>query len=262
MREEVNIFKGLILINTKGWADLDIINLNKIVKSFGGTKIINRFSLDIKRGEILGLIGKSGCGKTTLLKILTGMLNYDLGEIKFNVERIHSFNKDLLKENIGFASQGNMLYNELTLLENLNYYGRLYGLKKEEIEKNSTQLIKLFDLGQSKNKLIRNFSGGMRKRANILVSLIHNPEVLILDEPTVGLDPILRENIWSYVKEINKIGKTVIVTSHLLDELQENCTSIAFMDDGQISAVIDSLAKRNFSKKNLNEIFKEWVKNG
>jgi len=241
---------------------LEIVILDKILKQFKNKKILNNLSLKVTSGEIFGLIGKSGCGKTTLLKVLIGMLNYDLGEIKFNGKRIHSFNKNLLKENIGFASQENMLYDELTLYENIKYYGTLYGLKKRVLQSNANQLIKLFGLEDFKTSLIKIFSSGMKKRANILVSLIHNPQVLILDEPTVGLDPLLREDIWHYIKEINKIGKTIIVTSHLLEELQDNCDTIAFMGNGEIAGTIDSSNKKKFDKKSLNDIFKEWIKNG
>ncbi|MDO8459565.1 MAG: ABC transporter ATP-binding protein [Nanoarchaeota archaeon] len=241
---------------------MDAIVTDKILKRFKGINVLDELSLSVKEGEIFGIVGRSGCGKTTLLKVLIGMLNYDLGTLSFNGERIHTFNKNLLKENIGFSSQENMLYDELTLSENIRYYGKLYGIKNNVIKSNANQLLKLFELENFKNSLLRTFSGGMKKRANILVSLIHNPKVLILDEPTAGLDPILRENIWYYIKQINKIDKTIIVTSHLLEELQDNCTTIAFMDKGKIAGVINTKDKKIFAKKSLNEIFKEWMENG
>ncbi|MHA1293308.1 MAG: ABC transporter ATP-binding protein [Promethearchaeota archaeon] len=242
---------------------MDIIVLDKILKRFRKKDILDYLSLNIREGEIFGIVGRSGCGKTTLLKVLIGMLNYELGKIYFDGQKIHIFNKDFLKNNIGFASQENMLYDELTLMENIFYYGKLYNLSGKIIKKNASSLLKLADLDGAKNSLIKTFSGGMKKRANILVSLIHNPKVLILDEPTVGLDPVLRDSIWDYINEVNKTGKTIIVTSHLLEELQDNCSGIAFMDKGKIVSVYDIKDKKRFSNKSLNDIFKEWVsKNG
>jgi len=238
---------------------MEIIFLDDILKKYRKNKVLNGLTLNVEKGEILGIMGKSGCGKTTLLKGLIGMINYDSGKIYFNGEKINILNKNFLRNRVGFASQENMLYEELTLMENIVYYGKLYNLKKSEIIENASQLLGLSGLSNSKRLLIKNFSGGMKKRANILVSLVHDPDVLILDEPTTGLDPILRSSIWEYILKINKQGKTVIVSSHLIEELQEYCTNVAFMHRGRILGKYDIKDKEKFSEETLNKIFIKWL---
>lgn len=238
-----------------------LVSFEEITKKYEGKKIIDALSLEIEEGEIFGLIGRSGCGKTTLLKILLGMLAADSGNIVFDGKKIMS-DTEILKRNTGFASQENMLFDELTLKENIVYYGKLYSLRSKEIEKRMESLLDLFELGRARHKLIMNLSGGMKKRANILVSLVHNPKLLVLDEPTVGLDPLLREKIWYYIGQINKLGKTIIVVSHLLEELEKNCTRVGALSDGQISRIVEIRGRKMFDKKSLAEMFHEELLHG
>lgn len=235
------------------------ISLQQLNKRFKYKRVISNLSLDVNMGDLFGLVGKSGCGKTTLLKILIGMINPDSGKILFDNKNVF-FNKNFLRRNVGFASQENMLYEELTLKENIYYFGKLYGVKGKIITGRMYRLLGLFELDSSENELISKLSGGMKKRANILVSLIHDPKLLILDEPTVGLDFILREKIWYYIRLINASGKTIIVTSHLLEELEENCKTLGIMKNGKITNIIRD--KRMFQIKHLKEIFEEEMKNG
>ena len=235
---------------------MPMIRFENIVKTFGKKRVLNKLSLDVRDGEIFGLIGRSGCGKTTLLKILFGMLSPDSGKIVFDGKNI-SFNGDFIRKNTGFATQENMLYDELTLRENILYYGKLYDVKKKVLSERIGDLLSFFELSEESNKPIRTFSGGMKKRANILVSLIHDPKLLVLDEPTVGLDPLLRNNIWHYIREVNKLGKTIIVTSHLLEEIEQNCTSVGVMKSGKILGVIEVKDRDMFNRKSLNKILEE-----
>jgi len=218
--------------------------------------------MKIREGEIFGLIGQSGGGKSTVLRILLGMAGISSGNIYFNGKDALS-NLNFLRKKTGFATQENTLIDELSMWENAVYFGRLYGLSGKIIRTRFKELISLLDLDGYEDLGVRNLSGGMKKRANLLISLIHNPKLLILDEPTTGLDTILRESLWKYIRQINKEGTTILVTSHLLDEIENNCDTIAILGRGKI--ITSGLIKDYFDsfpgKKSLNEIFLEVLKN-
>src|SRR3989338_2728258 len=235
-----------------------LVEFLKIKKSYGRRTILNDFSLKVKEGEIFGLIGRSGSGKSILLKVLVGMTDVDKGKILFNGKNALD-NINLLRKNTGFATQESMLIDELSIWENSYYYGKLYSMPKSKIVSRFKDLIYLLDLAGFERYSIRQLSGGMQKRANLLVSLIHNPKLLILDEPTTGLDSILRKSLWEYIHEINKNGTTIFVTSHLLDEIEQNCDTIGILDRGEI-VTVGTMAqyKEYFSEKgSLDNIFEE-----
>ncbi len=238
------------------------LEFKEIEKRYKERIILTGINFKIKKGEIFGLVGASGCGKTTLLKILIGITDADKGEILFDNKNV-IFKPDYLRKETGFASQENTLFDELTVKENALYFGGLYGLKRNEIEKKLKELLKLLNLELTENFLVNQLSGGMKKRANLLVSLIHDPNLLILDEPTVGLDSILRETLWNHILEINKRGTTIIVTSHLLDEIEKNCDRIAILKDGAIISVAspDEYKKEYGRNKSFTEIFELILKN-
>ncbi len=184
------------------------------------------------------------------------MIKIDGGTIIFDGKNILKKLK-YLRKNTGFATQENMLFDELTLKENAFYSGKLYGVKRKFIKERFFELINLLGLAGFENTLIRRLSGGMIKRANFLVSLIHNPRLLILDEPTIGLDPILRKTVWGYIHRINQRGTTILVISHLLDEIGENCSRIGLLKGGKIITVGSlSQYKESYGDKSLGEIFK------
>ncbi len=223
-----------------------LLVVEKIGKSFGKNKILTDVSFDVKKGEIIGLIGASGSGKTTLLNTLIGFVSPDTGTVKYkkqnmitNTPQYESVykNKRKFKNVYGFAAQLPSFYEKLTVKENLYYFGELYGLNKDVLDSNVESLLKLIELESSSNILGKNLSGGMERRLDIACSLIHNPEVLIMDEPTSDLDPLLRRNIWALVKQINKKGTTVIVSSHHLNELETLCDRIAIIKDGELKDI-------------------------
>ncbi|MBR9706526.1 ABC transporter ATP-binding protein [Candidatus Pacearchaeota archaeon] len=237
-----------------------LLEFKNVKKKYGKNVILSDINFNILSGEIFGLIGESGGGKSTLLKIIIGMSESSQGTIMFegkNTRRKIGY----LRNNTGFATQGNTLFMEMSIFENSLYFGRLYKKKKAEIKERFDMLAKLLGLSYYKNTLIRNLSGGTQKRANLLVSLIHSPKLLILDEPTAGLDPLLRKNIWAYIHEINKAGTTIIVTSHLLDEIEANCSRIGILDKGKIVAIASpkNYRKKYGTKKAFSEIFKSIV---
>jgi len=188
-------------------------------------------------------------------------MNADSGDIYLDNKSLIS-NKKYLRKNVGFASQENMLYDELTLYENIKYFGKLYGVRRGEIRQRAEDLLNLFELGHARNLLVKNLSGGMMKRANILISMIHNPKVLVLDEPTVGLDPLLRDKIWEYIHKVNNLGTTILISSHLFDELELNCSFIGIMTDGKISKIVDARDKGTFTEKSLRKMLEAELQNG
>ncbi len=241
---------------------MDLVKFQNIKKSFGKKEVLKDISFGIESGEICGLIGMSGCGKTTLFNILMGIVSKDEGEIFFKNEQIKG-NLNKIRKEWGFATQNNMIFDELSVKENCQYFGSLYGLKRKNIVERMNELLNLFKLAEFENELIRNLSGGMKKRANLLISLIHSPSLLILDEPTVGLDLVLRNILWSYIKDINKIGTTILISSHLTDEIEQNCSNVLIIKNGRIIA--NATPKEYLSKypkyKNLGGVFEMLMKN-
>jgi ABC-2 type transport system ATP-binding protein len=238
-----------------------LVEFRDIKKRLGKREVLEGVSFKIFPGEIVGLIGKSGCGKTSLLKILMGLSYQDEGTILFENRNIRN-KKNYLRKKTGFAAQENTLFQDLTLKENAFFFGKLYGVSKKDLNEKFNELISFLSLQGFEDFSVKNLSGGMKKRANLLVSLIHSPKLLILDEPTLGLDSLLRKSLWNYILKINREGTTIIVTSHLLEEIEQNCSRVAILDEGKIKAIASVREYRNFyrSKKNLNEIFQEVVK--
>lgn len=223
---------------------LKIKNLNK---TYGRRTILKNINLDLMHGEILGVIGSSGSGKTTLLNAIIGFVNPDSGDIFFRMKSplgpthvLYAKLKDdakAIKNLYGFASQLPSFYEKLTVKENLEYFGKLYNLNDETIEANSETLMKLMNLENSSNVLGKNLSGGMERRLDIACAMMHNPKILILDEPTADLDPVMRNNIWNLIEKINRKGTTVILSSHHLNELETLCTRIAILKEGKMLGV-------------------------
>jgi len=225
-----------------------LVQAKLINKSFGHNKILSRLNLEIYPGEIIGITGVSGAGKTTLLNVLSGLVNPDSGEILYNSTILSKKNlqpltlkknKHKLKPYIGYSTQHPSFYEELKVYENLDFFGAMYDVPKAVRHKNIEILIQLTGLGASRNKVANSLSGGMRKRLDIACALIHNPKILFLDEPTSDLDPILRRKVWQIVKELNKQGTTILVSSHFLLEIEKLCTRIAILHKGSIIKTID-----------------------
>lgn len=227
---------------------MPVYKLKGVSKVFDKRLVLNGVNLEIEGGEILGIIGTSGSGKTTLLNIMIGFLKPEAGEILFRSEHLLDSNEnsgfksvfkdtDYLKKIIGMAAQVPSFYTTLTVKENLQYFGALYGLSSEVMRSNITTLINLMDLQGFENKLAKNLSGGMQRRLDIACAMIHDPKILILDEPTADLDPVLRNHIWRLVRKINKRGTTIILASHHLSELELLCSRITILKEGKMLAI-------------------------
>lgn len=224
-----------------------LIQVEKLSKSYGRRPILQSVSFNVQPGEILGIIGSSGSGKTTLLHTLIGFIKPEDGDVKYRQSHLLSPSdavyKSIYKEHktikhmYGFASQLPSFYEKLTVKENLEYFGKLYDLSKETLQTNVNTLLKLMDLENSANILGKNLSGGMERRLDIACAMIHNPPILILDEPTADLDPVLRNNIWNLIQKINSKGTTIILSSHHLNEMETLCTRIAIIKKGQVLGI-------------------------
>lgn len=208
------------------------ININKINKTFGDKNVLKNINLTANDGEILGLIGPSGSGKTTLIRLIAGAINPDSGEIK--IDNIIVPNKKILKL-IGFMPQSDAIYTDISGLDNLKFFGRLYGIKSKDLNEKCEEMLKFIDLYDDKDKLVSKYSGGMKKRLSLIIALIHNPNYLILDEPTVGMDPILRRKIWIEFSKLASQGKTIIVSTHVMDEATK-CNKCVLINHGEIIA--------------------------
>ncbi|MBU1854402.1 MAG: ABC transporter ATP-binding protein [Nanoarchaeota archaeon] len=237
-----------------------IFKIQNVIKRFEDHIILDNINFEIRKGEIFGLIGASGSGKTTLLNIIIGFLRPDQGDVLFRFEHLLDFQKamtfrsvfkkqDAVKKIYGFASQLPSFYRDLTIRENLQYFGSLYNLSPDALKTNIETLLNLMDLKNYEDLLAKHLSGGMERRLDIACALIHDPTVLVLDEPTADLDPVLREHIWTLVKKINKKGTTIILASHHLTELENLCSRIAILKDKKIIDVAspDSI-KNKYSK--------------
>ncbi len=239
-----------------------IIKIQNLNKQFHNKEILKNINLSIKKKEIFGLIGMSGSGKTTLLNLIIGFHYADFGKIYYNHgNKLIESNKDLalMRQKIGFAPQEPSFYPKLTALENLEHFGSLYNISHSVILANANALLKLTRLEQSKHTLAQELSFGMQKRLGIICALIHKPELIILDEPTADLDPILREEILSLILKIKKKGITVIIASHFLDDMEEICDRVAIIKNGRIikCASVKDIKKSLPSKHaNLTTLFK------
>lgn len=239
----------------------DILKIQDVTKKFGHKTILNKVNLNIRSGEIFGIIGLSGSGKTTLLNTIIGFLNPDSGDVLFKLEHLLNYKDDSLsyrsvyknindiKRSFGFAAQSPSFYRKLTSMENLSYFGDLYNLSNDVKKTNSDILLQLMGIYDARNLQSSNMSGGMQKRLDIACALIHDPKLLILDEPTADLDPILRKQMWYLIKQINEKGTTIILSSHFLDELELLCDRVGILYKGQIIKAGTPNEIKNFYSK-------------
>ncbi|MFT4312569.1 MAG: ABC transporter ATP-binding protein [Candidatus Woesearchaeota archaeon] len=237
-----------------------LVEFQNITKRFKDEVVLNNVQLQIFPDEIFGIIGRSGSGKTTLTRILLGFYPPDEGKLIYRGEDITT-HTNKIRRIVGLTTQENSFYPRLTAKENLMYYGRIYDLKKETLETRVPLLLRLMNLVGHENVLAEDLSGGMKRRLDFAISLIHDPDLLILDEPTTGLDPVLTEDIWDIIWKIHSTGKTVIIISHLFDEIEQNCGRVGILNKGRFLAVQSpgDLRRQNPAEKNLAQIFKKYV---
>ena len=208
------------------------IEVNNVDKSFKKQQVLNQITLTIDSGHIFCLLGASGSGKTTLLRIMMGAIPADGGTVTIGDRFVP--NKQLLGE-MGYMPQSEALYEELSGWENLKFFSGLHHQSRKNFEQKANELLEIVDMVCDKDKLIRDCSGGMKKRISLAVALIHQPKLLLLDEPTVGVDPVLRRQIWKYLRKLKDEGTTILVTTHVMDEVIW-CDDAALLRYGHIIA--------------------------
>ncbi|WP_370572212.1 ATP-binding cassette domain-containing protein [Methanomethylovorans sp.] len=249
------------------------IEVEHLTKEFNGFVAVDHISFSIKNGEVFGLLGPNGAGKTTTMSMLSTMLKPTSGKAFVNSFDILK-KEDDVRKSIGIVFQDQSLDEELTAYENMDFHGRLYRIPKSTREKKITELLKLVELEDKKDNLVKTYSGGMRRRLEIARGLLHEPKILFLDEPTLGLDPQTRNHLWNYIDKLNKEkGITIILTTHYMEEADKLCDRIAIIDKGKIIALDtsdrlkesiggDVIEIRSSEKEKLHTMIKtfSWVK--
>lgn len=205
-------------------------------KTFGKHHAVKDVSLSIRKGEIFGLLGPNGAGKSTTINMLCGYLKPTSGEVFIDGR---SLTKEMrkVKRMLGVVPQEIALYKDLTALENLNFFGEIYGLSSQQSRQRADELLRFVGLYERRKEPVKTFSGGMQRRINIAIALMHAPAFLMLDEPTVGVDPQSREHIFALIERLRDQGTTILYTTHYMEEAERLCNHIAIMDEGQIIAL-------------------------
>jgi len=213
----------------------NMLTINNISKSFGDVKAVKNISFNVEDGEILGLLGPNGAGKSTTISMIATLLKPDEGVITYLGQNI-SKNDNSLKKDLGYVPQDIALYPTLSGLDNLKFWGNAYGIKKEFLSQRIGEVSNIIGITTRLKDKVETYSGGMKRRINIGCALLHKPKLLILDEPTVGIDPQSRRHILDSVKYLNELNTTVIYTSHYMEEVEFLCDRICIMDQGEIIA--------------------------
>jgi len=212
-----------------------MLRISHIIKTFEKVKALQNISLTINKGEFFGLLGPNGAGKSTLMNIIIGYLEADSGQISVNNQIMSSSNIDLRKK-FGYVPQEISLYLELSAYNNLKIFGQFFNLNPKELNKKVDEVLELVQLKDRIKDPVKEFSGGMKRRLNLAVSLLHDPEILLCDEPTVGVDPQSRNAIFDMLSVLNKTGKTILYTTHYMEEAERLCSRLAIIDNGNIIA--------------------------
>jgi len=202
-------------------------------KRYGAITALDGIDLEIPSGELFGLLGPNGAGKTTLLSILSGLIQADAGQARLDDKHIHP-DEPRVRRRIGLAPQDLALYHDLTARENLVFFARLYGLSGTSLDQQVDRALQAVQLADRADHRTATFSGGMKRRLNLALSVVHQPDILFLDEPTTGVDPQSRNHIFEEVRRLNAEGMTIVYTSHYMEEVQALCTRVGIIDHGKV----------------------------
>ncbi|MDR2967706.1 MAG: ATP-binding cassette domain-containing protein [Methanobacteriaceae archaeon] len=201
---------------------------SNLIKKLGNFIAVNNLNLKVKRGEIYGLLGPNGAGKTTTIKLLCNLTKPNGGKGHLLGKK---FSDNTIASNIGYMPQETALYDGLTVYQNILFFGEVYGLSSKKIRNRSDELLKFINLEKWRDELVENLSGGMKHRLSLACTLIHEPKLLFLDEPTVGVDPELKMSFWNYFYKLKSMNTTILITTHYMEEAH-HCDRVGFMKDG------------------------------
>jgi ABC-2 type transport system ATP-binding protein len=228
------------------------IQIHDVSKRFGNKVVLEHITLNVPKAEIFGVLGPSGAGKTTLVKMIAGIDVASSGYVDVLNERMPQLN---MMQHIGYMSQSDALYSELSAKENLEFFAALFGLKGFKCKQRIDEVMTLVNLTSDLKKQVSQFSGGMKRRLSLAIALLHSPAILILDEPTVGIDPVLRQSIWQELERLSQSGTTILVTTHVMDEAYK-CHRLGMIRDGHLIAVGNpKLLMEQTSSATLEEAF-------
>ena len=231
-----------------------IIRVDNLTKRFGKFTAVDSISFEVKRGEIFGFLGANGAGKTTAIKMLCGLWKPTSGKATVAGFDIYK-QTEQIKKTVGYMSQKFSLYEDLTVKENVNFYGGIYGLSNNSIKNKSEYLIKKLDIEKEKDELIKSLPLGWKQKLAFSVAILHDPKIVFLDEPTGGVDPITRRQFWNMIYESASNGVTIFVTTHYMDEA-EYCDKVSMMVDGKIAALdTPRNLKNRFNVKSMHDVF-------
>ena len=233
---------------------MDIIKVEDLSKNYGEIKAVNNISFVVKKGELFAFLGINGAGKSTTINIISGSLIKDSGDVYIDNESI-DLDHISIKAKIGIVFQNSVLDKNLTIKDNLKLRAGLYGMSSLEIEENINRIVELFELKELLNRKIRTLSGGQRRRVDIARALIHNPQILIMDEPTTGLDPQTRNLLWDIISKLRKAGLTVFLTTHYMEEASY-ADYVIIIDEGKIAV---QGTPYELKKKYANDLFNVFV---
>jgi len=214
---------------------MTLLEIKNLYKAYGDIKAVDGISFTVEKGDIVGLLGPNGAGKSTTISMISTLMNPDQGQILYKGNDIRKSPKSIQKE-LGIVPQEIALYPTLTGRDNLKFWGQAYGLSGERLKKRIEEVAEIIGIQERLRDKVENYSGGMKRRLNIGAALLHEPELLIMDEPTVGIDPQSRNHILDTVLKLNKAGMTIVYTSHYMEEVEYLCRCIHIMDSGQIIA--------------------------
>ena len=231
-----------------------VISVNQLTKRFGSFTAVNAITFDVKHGEIFGFLGANGAGKTTAMRMLCGLSFPKSGEAK--VAGFDLFkDAEQIKKSIGYMSQKFSLYEDLTIRENIRFYGGIYGLTDEQIKMKADFMVEHLHLEDQVDKLVKSLPLGWKQKLSFSVSMLHQPKIVFLDEPTGGVDPVTRREFWTMIYEAAHAGTTVFVTTHYMDEA-EYCNRVSIMVDGRIDALGTPMElKQRFNAPSMEEVF-------
>ncbi|MDR0624947.1 MAG: ABC transporter ATP-binding protein [Holosporales bacterium] len=249
--------------NANSYHIVEVKNLNVVFGSFFAVKDVSFF---VNKGEIFGFLGANGAGKTTTIRVICGLLCATSGEVIVDNEHFIPGKEDIIKSKVGYMSQRFTLYNDLTIKENLAFAAAIHKVPRKTMQKNKSELFELVKIDRDESDLVADLPSGIKQQIALVAALIHNPTLVVLDEPTAGVSPASRAQFWALIKRLTEIGKTVFVTTHYMDEA-ENCNRIALMRSGELIAVGSGQElKQNTFKQQIysitpkNELTKEQIR--